>query len=105
MPDGPIGLDWNTGTSWHWLNCAVEYPFSFNISARAPWCWASLTWPSGRVESLATRRRSSRELLEPLGEDDAGGGLDERQVGEGLGEVAEVVGGVGVELLGVEAEG
>ena len=30
---GPIGLVCHTGTSWHLPNCAVEYPFSFSISA------------------------------------------------------------------------
>jgi hypothetical protein len=45
------------------------------------------------------------ELRHPFEEDDARCGLDEREVGEGLGEVAEVVTGVGVELFCVEAEG
>jgi len=32
--NGPIGLVSQTGTSWHFPNCAVEYPFSCRISAR-----------------------------------------------------------------------
>ena len=44
------------------------------------------------------------DLLEPLSEDDPPGGLDEREVGERLREVAEVPRVGGVELLGVEAE-
>ena len=45
------------------------------------------------------------ELRRPFEEDDARCGLDEREVGEGLGEVAKVVRGVGVELFCVQAEG
>ena len=44
------------------------------------------------------------ELAGQLGEDDPPGGLDQREVGEGLGEVAEVVRGARVELLRVEPE-
>src|SRR4029079_17529637 len=32
--NGPIGLDCQTGTSWHLPNCAVEYPLSFSVCAR-----------------------------------------------------------------------
>src|SRR3954454_24506142 len=28
-----MGEDCQTGTSWHLPNCAVEYPFSFNVIA------------------------------------------------------------------------
>src|SRR6476619_5929855 len=31
--NGPIGLDCQTGTSWHLPNCAVEYPLSFRVCA------------------------------------------------------------------------
>src|SRR6185295_10170998 len=43
-------------------------------------------------------------VLQHLGDDDSGCGLHQRQVGEGLREVAEVPARVGVELLGIEAE-
>ena len=42
--------------------------------------------------------------LDVLGDDDAPGGLDQREMRERLGEVAEVARGAGVELLGVQAE-
>ncbi len=42
--------------------------------------------------------------LQFLGDDDPGGGLDQREVRERLREVAQVPAGVGVELLGVEPE-
>ncbi len=45
-----------------------------------------------------------RHLLESVGEDDPAGGFDEGEVGEGLGEVAEVAGAVDFELFGVEPE-
>ena len=43
-------------------------------------------------------------LLQLLGDDDPGGGLDQREVRERLREVAQVPARVGVELLGVEPE-
>ena len=45
-----------------------------------------------------------RELLHTFGRDDAGGGLDEREVGECLREVPQMPAGVDVELLGEEPE-
>ena len=48
---------------------------------------------------------SSLQLLAPLGQDDASRGLDQGQVGERLGEVAEGMAGVGVELLGEQPQG
>lgn len=51
------------------------------------------------------RSRSSRPLLESVGEDDPGGGFDEGEVGEGLREVAEVAGAFDFEFFCVEPEG
>jgi len=51
------------------------------------------------------RSRSSRPLLESVGEDDPGGGFDEGEVGEGLGEIAEVAGAFDFEFFCVEPEG
>ena len=31
--NGPIGDDCHTGTSWHFPNWAVEYPFNFKVTA------------------------------------------------------------------------
>src|ERR1700733_9417009 len=47
---------------------------------------------------------SSAKLVEPLGEDDPPGGLDQREGRERLGEVAQVTAALDVELLGVEPE-
>src|SRR4051794_23940710 len=48
--------------------------------------------------------RSATQLAEPLRQDDPGRGLEQREVGERLGEVAQVPAGGRIELLGVEAE-
>ena len=65
--------------------------------------------PGSHFETSAIRSsfRSEeliRKLLDALGEDDPPGGLDQREVGEGLGEVAQVPAGARVELLGVQTE-
>ena len=57
-----------------------------------------------RCRSRSRRSRSSAQLLHALGQDDAAGGLDQREVRERLREVAQVPAGGDVELLGVEAE-
>ncbi len=44
------------------------------------------------------------ELLRSLGDDETGGGLYERQVGERLWKVPEVAASLGVKFLGVEAK-
>ena len=46
----------------------------------------------------------SGQFRQHVGDDDSAGGLDEGEVGERLGEVAEVAAGAGVVLLGVEAQ-
>ncbi len=48
---------------------------------------------------------SYRKASVSVGFDEAAQGVDEGQVGEGLGEVAEVLAGGGVDLLGIELRG
>src|SRR5204863_9054606 len=87
--------------------------------------WRSLTYGPHRYHSPASRRpfsiwpnvstrlrsadvmphpRSRSDLLQKLGQDDAGRRLDQGEVRERLREVAEVVAGLDVVLLGVEPE-
>jgi hypothetical protein len=56
------------------------------------------------VHSDSSRDRRSRELRQPLVEDDPCRRLDERKMGERLRKVAEVSTGVDVELLGEESK-
>src|SRR5687767_5917242 len=56
------------------------------------------------ISDINTPASPSHVLLQPFGHDDPSRSLDEREVGERLREVAEVVAGLGVELLGEETE-
>src|SRR5256885_11469990 len=66
--------------------------------------WRARVPPPAPVPTMITSYESISELRRQLGEHDPPGSLHQRQVRERLREVAQVAAGLGVELLGVEAE-